>query len=119
MAIILPNGIDICIATYAAHAAGAQVVPLNPLYTERELEAILADAAPAVLIYDAAKHALTEPLAQRLRIPHSLAIEAGAGRLTKWKGEIRKRSPSRFRRPRTSPSSSTPAAPPAGRRAST
>jgi long-chain acyl-CoA synthetase len=64
------------------------VVPLNPLYTERELEAILADAAPAVLIYDAAKRAQLAPLAQRLRIPRPVAIEAGAGRLTGWKGEI-------------------------------
>lgn len=87
VAILLPNGIDICIATYAAHAADAQVVPLNPLYTLRELEAILADATPSVLIYDAGKQALIESLAQRLRVPRSFAIDAGAGRLTKWRGD--------------------------------
>ncbi len=38
VAIVLPNGLEICIAIFAAHAAGAQVVPLNPLYTERGLE---------------------------------------------------------------------------------
>ena len=87
VAMLLPNGIDICVATFAVHAAGAQLVPLNPAYTTRELEAILADAEPAVLLYDAAKSALIEPLAQRLRIRHAIAIEAGAGRLSRWKGE--------------------------------
>ena len=86
IAILLPNSIDICIATYAAHAACAQVVPLNPLYTERELEAILADAAPLVLIYDAARQALAAPLLQRLRIARGLAVTPGSGRLTRWKG---------------------------------
>jgi long-chain acyl-CoA synthetase len=80
VAILLPNSIEICIAIYAAHAAGAQVVPLNPLYTERELEAILADASPAVLIHDAQKQALMESIARRLRIPHSIAMQ-------KWRGK--------------------------------
>ena len=33
---------------FAAHAAGAQAVPINPAYTERELSYILKDADPAV-----------------------------------------------------------------------
>src|SRR5687767_7027922 len=41
VALVLGNGLDICIGTFAAHAAGAQVVPLNPLYTGRELGLIL------------------------------------------------------------------------------
>ena len=86
IAVILPNSIEICVAIYAAHAAGAQVVPLNPLYTERELEAILADAAPAVLIYDVEKQAQMGSLAHRLRIPRSIAIEAAGGRLAQWRG---------------------------------
>ena len=86
IAILLPNSIEICIATYAVHAARAQAVPLNPLYTARELEAILADAAPAVLIYDAAQRALVLPLVRRLRIAHAIAVETGGGQLTRWKG---------------------------------
>jgi long-chain acyl-CoA synthetase len=82
IAILLPNSIEICVATWAAHAAGAQVVPLNPLYTERELEAILADAAPAVLLVDAARADLLAPLASRLGIAQAIAIEVGAGRLS-------------------------------------
>ena len=86
IAILLPNSIEICVATYAAHAAGAQVVPLNPLYTERELDAILTDAAPAVLIHDARNEALVTALVHRLRIPHAVAIEVGGGHLSRWKG---------------------------------
>lgn len=49
VATLLPNSIEACVATFAAMAAGAQLVPLNPLYTARELEEILGDAEPAVL----------------------------------------------------------------------
>ena len=84
IAILLGNSIEICIATYAAHALGAQVVPLNPLYTERELEAILADAEPALLIHDAARQALVAPIVQRLRIAHTLAIDLGGAQVARW-----------------------------------
>jgi len=70
--------------TFAAHAAGAQAVPLNPIYTGRELAAILEDAAPAVLVYDAAKRDTIAPLARRLGIPHAIALTAGRGELTRW-----------------------------------
>lgn len=62
VALIMANSADICIATFAAHAAGAQVVPLNPLYTARELGAILEDADPRVVLYDDALAATVEPL---------------------------------------------------------
>jgi long-chain acyl-CoA synthetase len=43
-------------------------VPLNPLYTARELEFILRDAQPALLIADAASVAVAAPLATALGI---------------------------------------------------
>ena len=85
VAIILPNSIEICVATYAAHAARAQVVPLNPIYTGRELEAILRDAAPAVLICDATREELLAPLASRLGIAVTLSVRIGDGQMTQWK----------------------------------
>lgn len=51
VATVLPNGLDTCIASFASWMAGAQLVPLNPLYTERELREILVDASPKVLIH--------------------------------------------------------------------
>jgi long-chain acyl-CoA synthetase len=50
VASVLPNSIDACIAAFGILAAGAQHVPLNPLYTERELGEILSDAAAQVLV---------------------------------------------------------------------
>ena len=65
VALVLANGADICIATFAVHAAGAQVVPLNPLYTARELGEILEDAAPRVLLYDTMAVPVIEPLIEK------------------------------------------------------
>jgi long-chain acyl-CoA synthetase len=52
VATLLPNSSEACIAMFGAWAAGAQLVPLNPLYTLRELEAILEDADAAALVID-------------------------------------------------------------------
>ena len=52
--LLMGNSIDFCVAYFAAHASLAQVVPLNPLYTERELTAIIDDAAPRVIVCDQA-----------------------------------------------------------------
>ncbi|HVL59226.1 MAG TPA: long-chain fatty acid--CoA ligase [Burkholderiaceae bacterium] len=84
IAILLPNSIEICIATFAVIAAGAQVVPLNPLYTPRELEQILRDAEPAAIVYDAARAAEVEPLLDALAIPHRVRLTPGDGALTRW-----------------------------------
>ena len=53
VATLLANSIEACIAALGTLAAGAQQVPLNPLYTAYELAAILEDAAPLVLVVDA------------------------------------------------------------------
>jgi long-chain acyl-CoA synthetase len=84
VAVLLPNGLEICIATFGVLAAGVQLVPLNPLYTRRELEQILHDAAPAAMIYDAARAADTEPLLDALGIRHRVRVTAGDGALTRW-----------------------------------
>jgi long-chain acyl-CoA synthetase len=86
VATILPNSIDACIAAFAIHAAGAQSVPLNPLYTARELEYILKDAAPVVLIVDKTLEATARPLADAAGIHHVLVVGDGARRLDVWRG---------------------------------
>ncbi len=48
VAFVLGDSLDICVAYFGVHAAGCQAVPLNPLYTPRELEQMLGDAAPAL-----------------------------------------------------------------------
>ena len=47
VALVCANSIDLAIAMFAAHAAGAQAVPINPAYTGREIRHILADAEQA------------------------------------------------------------------------
>jgi long-chain acyl-CoA synthetase len=50
VAVVLSNSIDAAVALFAAQAAGAQVVPVNPSYTARELEQIFSDATPCVTL---------------------------------------------------------------------
>ena len=52
VALVCGNSIEISVAMFAVHAAGAQAVPINPIYTARELSHILSDSAPVAVIYD-------------------------------------------------------------------
>ena len=81
VALVMVNSVDICIAMFATHAARAQVVPLNPIYTARELTPIIADAAPHAIIYDSAVAATIEPLAGSLAIAHLIRVGSDARRL--------------------------------------
>ena len=63
VALVCANSLDVPIAMFGAHAAGAQAVPINPTYTERELGYILKDADPIAVIYDAEVASKVEPLA--------------------------------------------------------
>jgi long-chain acyl-CoA synthetase len=60
VALLLPNCPQFFIAEFGAWKAGAIVVPLNPIYTEREIEATLASTGATIVI------ALT-PFYQRIR----------------------------------------------------
>lgn len=83
--IVLGNSTDICIAMFGAHAALAQAAPFNPLYTGRELRALFADAGLQVVIYDADKRDVVEPIIDELGIPHRICIGEGERRLTAWR----------------------------------
>ncbi len=65
VATILGNSILAAIAPYAIAAGGRVHIPLNPLYTARELGYMLDDAAPSLLIVDDALAPLVEPLLGR------------------------------------------------------
>jgi long-chain acyl-CoA synthetase len=62
VATLLPNSLLACAAPYAVAAAGAQLVPLNPMYTARELDYMVRDAAPRLLIVDDALAGRVQPL---------------------------------------------------------
>jgi long-chain acyl-CoA synthetase len=82
VALVCSNSLDLPVAMFAVHAAGAQAVPINPTYTARELSHILADAQPQVVIHDDAVAAVVEPLCASLGIAHTVCIagETGTGR---------------------------------------
>jgi long-chain acyl-CoA synthetase len=69
---LLPNSIETCVAMFAVMASGAQLVPLNPLYTKREIDEIVADARPARVL--AEKMELKSGKATALPNPESLAL---------------------------------------------
>ena len=50
IALLLPNCPQFIIAELGAWKAGATVIPLNPLYTERELEGPLVNCAPETIV---------------------------------------------------------------------
>jgi long-chain acyl-CoA synthetase len=62
VATLLPNSLLACVAPYAVAAAGAQLVPLNPLYTARELDYMLRDAVPRLLLVEDSLAEKVEPL---------------------------------------------------------
>jgi len=61
-ALIMGNSIDMAVAMFAIHAAGAQAVPINPLYTAREAQYILDDATPVATIHDPPVAAMIDTL---------------------------------------------------------
>ena len=66
VATVLPNSLVACIVPYAIAAAGAQHVPLNPQYTARELQYMLKDSAPHLLIVEDALLEKVQPLCEGL-----------------------------------------------------
>ena len=87
VATVLGNSIEACVAAYGALAAGAQHVPLNPLYSPRELEFMLHDAAPRVLIVDAALEAGVAPLAAAAGVAHVIVVGQGRRLLDAWRAD--------------------------------
>jgi long-chain acyl-CoA synthetase len=85
IAVLMTNSIDAAIAIYAVAAAGGQLVPLNPAYTAHELEPILIDADPALIVFDQALEGTVRELAARIGIRHCIAI-GDDKRLTAWRG---------------------------------
>jgi len=85
IAVLMTNSVETAIAIYAVTATGAQLVPLNPAYTAHELEPILADADPCLIVFDHVLEGMVRDLAARIGIKHCIAV-GGDKRLTAWRG---------------------------------
>lgn len=87
IALVMGNSIDICIAYFGIHAAGAQVVPLNPAYTARELGEILEDAEVTAIFHDETVADVVAPVARTNGIERCIAIGDASRRLTDWRDD--------------------------------
>lgn len=100
VALVCGNSLDLPIALFGVHAAGAQAVPINPAYTTRELTHILSDASPSAIVYDDKVAATIEPLIVSLGIQYAVHLdEAGGPRLVTWKEDVRQDLPRPFPQP--------------------
>src|ERR1700744_5045990 len=52
IAYLMRNSLDMAVALYAGMAARAQVAPLNPTYTDREIEPLVRDVDPHLIVCD-------------------------------------------------------------------
>ena len=84
IALVCGNSFEIVVASFAAYAAGAQVVPINPLFTQRELSFIMEDADPIVVVYDSAKTDDVLPLIDTVEKMTGIAVGAGGRFLDDW-----------------------------------
>ncbi len=87
VAMVCGNSLDLPIAMFGIHATGAQAVPINPAYTERELSYILSDAKPSAIVYDADVSASVEPLIPALKIAPAIKVGPGGRALDAWKDD--------------------------------
>lgn len=72
VATVLGNSIEACVAMFGVLASGAQLVPINPLYTKREVDDIVADAQPSLIV--SRRIELGQGEARPLPQPESLAL---------------------------------------------
>jgi len=53
IAYLMRNSLEMAVALYAGMAARAQAAPLNPNFTDRELEPLVRDVEPRLIVCDA------------------------------------------------------------------
>jgi long-chain acyl-CoA synthetase len=77
IAFVVSNGLDACVGMLAGMAARAQIAPLNPAYTEAELEPLLRDVDPKIIVCDAGSAAKAAALARKIGVAHVMQIGPG------------------------------------------
>lgn len=84
VSIMMSNSIEMAVAMLGAMAAGAQMSPINPFFTPNELRPLLSDAAPRVLLCDAASLEKGRALASELGIGHVAAFAPDMLSIDAW-----------------------------------
>ena len=94
VALVCGNSLEMAIALFAVHAASAQAVPINPIYTAREMTHILEDSDPTVVVYDNETAAVVEPLIKELGIVNGILVGGNGGRLLdSWRDDASAKLP--------------------------
>lgn len=87
VATVLPNSLIACVAPYAIAAAGAQHVPLNAQYTARELQYMLTDSAPRLLLVDDALQEKVQHLIADLPDCRLILASQILGQFASWRSD--------------------------------
>jgi long-chain acyl-CoA synthetase len=80
IAFVMTNSLEATVGLMAGMASRAQVSPLNPFYTDAELEPLVRDVEPRVMVCDAGTADRVRAMAARLGI--NQVIQLGAGGVT-------------------------------------
>jgi long-chain acyl-CoA synthetase len=80
IAYLMRNSLDMVVALYAGLASRAQIAPLNPTYTDREIEPLVRDVDPRLIVCDPEFAERARRLAQL--VGGAEVIVAGADDLT-------------------------------------
>jgi len=83
--VFMANSLDVAIAIFGVQAAGAQVVPMNPVYTTSELKQVLENADARSIIYDEAAQAVVGQVLSGFEVQYCIGTGEGAQRLTRWR----------------------------------
>jgi long-chain acyl-CoA synthetase len=84
VAILMTNALETPIALLGAMAAHAYVAPMNPNYSDRELEPLLKDASPKVIVTLPEFRERVSRFAEKAGVPHVLVVGEAGNTLTEW-----------------------------------
>jgi long-chain acyl-CoA synthetase len=93
VAVLMTNCLEMPISILGAMAAHAYVAPMNPNYSDRELEPLLKDASPKVIVTLPQFHARVSRFAENLGVPHVLVAGEAGDTVEQWIEEGREGLP--------------------------
>jgi long-chain acyl-CoA synthetase len=84
VAVLMTNCLEMPISILGAMAAHAYVAPMNPNYSDRELEPLLRDASPTVVLTLPEFRGRVEKFSEALNIRHVLVVGEGEDSVAAW-----------------------------------
>jgi long-chain acyl-CoA synthetase len=93
VALVMGNSIEMAVADFGAQAVGAQVAPLNPNLTERELTPLFGDVAPKVVLVSPQHAERIADLAGRLGGARVEIVGEGGHDIWSWVDDAQCRLP--------------------------